>query len=135
MTLHHGTNYELVNSGAEYAACHRFLREHDIEECKLSYPTISATRDGDIIGLVSTIPKQKFIVAGPMFISIPRPIFIGRRLLESYEGILKLSKITTYLFSIKEESTDFIALVESLGKDMFKEIGRHESLIWYRRDI
>jgi hypothetical protein len=116
----------------DYRAAHAFLRAQDADE-PLSFPTVVAIRDDAIVGLLSTQTGQGAVIAGPLVISMARPIFIAIRLIEAYERVLWEAGVRSYRFGI--DATEGKAWADMVQRYGFEPYTEHAGALWFKREL
>ena len=129
-----GTDFRLARTSGDYRKCHQLVRNLNVDNKTFSFPTILAERDGELIGLMGTIPVNGAIVAGPLVVKVdgnPGPVMI--RLVEAYDNLLRGIGVKCYLFFLFPKDKRQREMVErALDTPPLKvENGK----IWYRRDV
>ena len=128
----HGTDYNIVLNPAHYRACHKFLRDNKVKPVKLTYPTLVAEREGEIIGLMGTLRSDKAVIAGPVYVSIPNSP-VSYRLIEVYEQYLKSKGIKKFIFSVDVDNHKWLNMVQRVG--VYKKTGTKGNSIWFERTL
>ena len=127
------TDYRLAHNSYMYKQANAFLRENGIEYDRLSFPTIIAYREGEVLGVISTNPKENIIVAGPIFAKTEgNASFIYMRLIEAYDLIIKANRVSGYFFRIWDHQSIWKKQVEKLGLIPYSSA---DGLTLYRRDV
>lgn len=125
------TRYHIATEPDEYERVAAFL---EVDPDVPGFPTVFATRDQRIVGVISTHPRTDAVIAGPMKfdpdIDNPRPM--ARRLGEFYEGWLRAMGVQQYLFSADAANERYVRSLKRMGYD---EVDRGEDHIWFRRDL
>lgn len=94
------TSYKLIKPH-DKKRCIELARNHGMETvARLEFPTVVAKRKGKILGFLSTMPSKDAIVAGPLVVApeVKGPIVM--RLVESYENVLRMAGVESYLFRV-----------------------------------
>lgn len=131
------TEYKLAKSPSDYQKANVFLRGQEVEKTKLRYPTILATRDEKVIGVLGTLHSDDKIVVGPMSIEVEgNPAFVLIKLIDHYERILKAAGVVVYNFFVDEKEARWLNSIERLKED-FKttKAGEIDGLVWFRRHL
>lgn len=102
------TIYRLARTPRDYRACRKLFEEnHGAEPLhNLSYPTVVAVRDGEIIGFLSTDTRKKVIMAGPLEVKGGKNMITFIRLIEAYEVVLRVSGVTSFMFYLRADRED-----------------------------
>lgn len=127
------TEFKLARKPADYRKCHALMKavESEFQHCQLSFPTIMAFRENELIGFLSTRPGKKGVVAEPIVLNVDgNASFLYIKLVEAYESLLKAGKVPSYLFFIPERYGEYNRLVEKAG---FQPIEEDKAGVWYRR--
>lgn len=136
--IHEGTDYELVSTPTEYKACHTFLRENKVRYTRsLMFPTIIATRDNKVIGVIGTKPSRVQIMAGPIFAKVDgNQSFVVKKLIQAYEGVLRLAGVTKFIFAFDIEDYKWLKIVRKFP-DVYTELGsdKKSSSILFERSL
>ena len=102
------------------------------EPRNLSWPTVVAERNGKILGFMSTNAAKKFLLAGPLIIGKDCHAITVIRLVEAYEVVLKMAKVTSYWFHVEQKNKNWIKLIHKLG---VKEKEKSETGLWFERKL
>src|SRR5262245_41754596 len=94
------TSYRLAHSSKDYRACHQLLKGLQIAAGTLSWPTVMAIREGEVIGCLSTQTDKGAIIAGPLAVSTTPPSLVALRLVEAYEHVLQRLGLQGYYFGV-----------------------------------
>ncbi len=123
------TLYRLATSPADYRKCHALLNE----KAKLSFPTVMAEYDGELLGFYSTQKHNNAVIGGPVFIrEDKRGGFIMLRLAEAYDNVLWKAGVRKYLIFTEPGREAWISLLTRLG---FAPLGEHEGRFWLERRL
>jgi len=128
------TVYHLATTSAHYKRARQFLSNHDAVFERLTFPTITAERDDEIIGVLSTQHHDSAIIAGPLVVDIGdgNPSFVVIRLWQAYERVLHEAGVTEYLFAVPEGESAWNEAVNQMEVDVWKH---HKGAIWYRKGV
>ena len=118
------TLYRLATTPADYRKCHKIIKPL---AWKLSYPTVMAERDGDLLGFLSTLRHPKRVVAGP--IHAPNGI-VMLRLAEAYENFLWTAGVRVYL--VPAQDPRHAGMLDRLGYERTAETG---GVAWFRKTL
>jgi hypothetical protein len=100
------TQYRLANNPGDYSAAHKLLRDEGLEgRIKLGWPTVTAWRDGTLIGVLSTNSKNGAIVAGPLGVRKGIDARVAINLIELYDVIMRAAGVTHYTFLTEGDET------------------------------
>ncbi len=132
----YSTFYALATHAGDYRAVSQFLRENKVECEGLSFPTIYARREDEVVGVMGTQPRKDAIVAGPLFVNTPgNDAIVGKRLVESYEYILNKAGVSVYNYMIDRADTKWLS---SLRKTPLLHVEMETSdpeVVWFRRRL
>ena len=128
------TSYRLCVTPGDYRACHQLQRDEGPDDWPLSYPTVYALRDGIVVGFCSSHIQNGVLYAGPLLVhtGLSRLIFVGIRLVEAFETVLRRSGVTQYFFKIDKINDRWQAAISRLGAFPARET---EDCWVYRRDL
>jgi hypothetical protein len=129
------TTYRLANGPKDYQRCHQFLKDQGQDELHLSWPTIMAIRDTQVIGCLGTDLSKDALVAGPLVISaeIRRPFIPMIRLIDAYEVVLTHAGISSYYFGVELPAQPaWLRLIESMGVMPYYQ---DQDAIWFHRQL
>lgn len=118
--------------GSDYSRAHALIRKdgNTVNGWHLSFPTILAEEDGELIGFLSTLPRKDAVVVGRVVAPSP---FVLLRLVEAYENVLFLAGVTYYLIPIPEERQDFVDMIQrGLSIEPWAE---HDKHVWFKREV
>ena len=127
------TSYRLVTTLPAYQRCHALLKAQGLDDGALSYPTVCALRDDDVIGLLSTIASQEAIIAGPLVVKTSHPVIVALRLIESYENVLRHVGVRQYVFGVDPQASG--AWLRLLVKAGVQPYYRDDTAVWFKRTI
>ena len=92
--------YRRASNSHDYKLCHQLMRQENIPEDKLGFPTMMAFENNELIGICATTIKNDMIIAGPLTLrSDRRRAFTALELCVKYEEDLKSLGIVSYIFS------------------------------------
>jgi hypothetical protein len=126
------TLYRLAHSPQDYQRCHQLLKDQGIESDRLSWPTIVALRENELIGCLGTIPSDKAIIAGPIVATSRHPFVTLLRLCEAYERVLWQAGVRSYCFGVEHSQTVWRGILDKLN---FEPFYQDEDAAWYRRTL
>ena len=97
--------FRVASSDADYALADRLTAKVGEKRVMLSFPTVMAFDEDELIGFIGTRIEKKLVVAGPL-IMIPeqRRIFTALRLCEVYESVLRNIGLTSVIFHVETGS-------------------------------
>ena len=132
------TTFKIAITADDYKKCHALL---DLlgraERSELSFPTIMAFRDDNLVAFVSTVnpKKAKAIIIGELAISpyIKRPQFILVKIIDIWERFMYDRGIVSYLFYIPLDKQEWIAMMEKVTG--LTPYTKDSKLAWYNRKI
>ncbi len=106
------TTYQLCQTPDDYAACHEFFRTEAIHPiCRrenegypeytyepIEFPTVLATRNGKVVGVMATRRVPQGVMASPMHVAydIKNHVPVGIRLIDHYEAALRALGVPEY---------------------------------------
>ena len=137
MTLHGNTDYSLAGSSKDYREANEFLKNREVEYTSLSFPTIIARREEDVVGVISTIKGEPRITAGPLHVDTKdgHEIFTAIRIVSCYDGVLKKAGITKYWFWAHIGNKKLIDTCRQLSSHKEIEMNDDEDYIWFERSL
>jgi hypothetical protein len=106
------TRYRLAHGRKDLQACHRLARAYGLDLQAFPWPTVVADRHGALVGCLATQPSRRAVIAGPLVVAGTRPLLTAVRLVDAYEGVLRLAGVTAYVFYIAHEDKAWRALVQ-----------------------
>lgn len=122
--------YRLAKPG-EYPKLHAFAKEHSGHSIAMTFPTVVCEDDGEVRGLISTVPHKKAIIVGKFVSTSP---FIALRLIEAYENLLRHAGVTLYLFPVATD--DGGKMSNTLSRTFgIQPYASDEENDWYKREI
>ncbi len=125
------TSYKLM-APHDKKRCLELARHHGMETvARLEFPTVVAKRKGKILGFLSTRPTKDAIVAGPLVVGTEIKGPIALRLVESYENVLRMAGVTSYLFYVTDPHW------QRQVEDAFGIVPYHSEngRAWYKREL
>lgn len=126
------TNYYLVTTQQESRRCRAFLAAQGEHTRRIQYPTVYAEREQAVVGVLGSHYRQGCLAAGPLIVATRRPIFVGLRLLEAYEDLLKRSGVRTYMFAVEKTQPHWKAALDAFGLGPLRETDD----VWlYRKEV
>ena len=130
------TTYLLATNAQEYRLCHALYRaaEPDGAPIKLGFPTVMASREGALVGFMSTNTETGQVVAGPLVTdpTIRNTAFLAMRLCEAYEQVLAQAGITSYRIGVTKSRPQWNQIVKRIGFEPYLET---EDSLWLERKI
>jgi hypothetical protein len=133
------TSYRLAQGPKEYQQCHAFLRAHGFEESRLSWPTVMAIRQGEVVGCLSRIPSEEAIIAGPLAVSTKHPLLTAMRLITAWQGVLWRAAVQkglpsmTYYFGVDPtQHNEWLRLIDKVGLEPY---ARDAQAVWFKREL
>jgi len=130
-----GTAYKIAENGADYRKAHALLKAEGIEkEFQLSFPTILAVEEDEVVGVLGTNIEQDYILAGPLVLKKDKKrSFTILRLVELYDFTMREAGIRSYLFSTALENEKWLEYVERLGG--LKPYSYKNGQAWFIRNL
>ena len=132
MTYFQGTEYIVASNSGQYRDCHNFLRSNKVKDVNLTWPTIMAKREDEVVGVMGTLKSDKAVIAGPVYVSIPNSM-VPFRLIETYERFLKSQGIKKFIFSVDTDNHKWLNMIERAG--VYKRTGLKNHSIWFEREL
>jgi hypothetical protein len=127
------TQYFLVTEPEHYGACRAFAKEQGVS-AKFGWPTVVAVRDGEFVGLLSTLRRSESIYAGPLVLSPKAKHITVLRLIEAYEQVLQSMGASYYWFGTETPQMDALAQKMALRGGL-TIVDQQVSGTLYRRDM
>jgi hypothetical protein len=125
--------YKLASNPQHYKVCHELLRSVD-NDGDLQFPTIMAMRDGQCIGLVSTLPSDKMVALGRIAVRRGQNGgILGMRLIEAYENVLATLKMEIYYIPVDKRFPRLISHMEEVFPGT--KFGDDETHVWFKRSL
>ena len=131
------TDYSLARSSKDYREANKFLKDREVEYTGLSFPTIIARREKDVIGVISTVKDEPRITAGPLHVDVGKgsqELFTTIKLTSCYDGILKKAGITKYWIWMRV-GAKLIEVCERLSCYERVEMNDDDSFVWFERSL
>lgn len=113
------TDYRLAAGPADYAKAHALVRGEGWEEHELSFPTIMAIKDGELVGILATHIVNNTIMAGPLVIKSDgekRRLWTMIRLIELYENVMREAGIKQFIFAVPKDLTTYLYQIQEVLK-------------------
>jgi hypothetical protein len=126
------TVYRLAKTTRDFQRCHTLCRQQGIDAPRLSWPTVMALRDAELIGMLSRIPSDKAVIAGPLAVTGRHPLLTIIRLVEGFDVMLWHAGVRVYHFGVHLTNKEWIRLLSKLG---FEPYTRDQEAAWYRREL
>jgi len=121
------TKYRLAQRG-DYRKAHKLTGW----KARMSWPTVVAERDGELIGVIGTHARRDAVVAG--FLYAPHPI-VALRLIEAYERVLRLAGVREYWFSLAKDAPERWRRVVEENPDLVEPRGERDGVSWFKRKL
>lgn len=125
------TSYRLATTPADYRKCQALMREYR-EPVPLSFPTVMAERDGELIGFLSTHTKHGAVVAGPLVIREGLRAFTMVRLIEAYDRVMWRAGVKSYHFHVSAANAQWREQIERFGMTPWHT---DEQGAWFKREL
>lgn len=126
------TSYLLVTEDKDFQDCADLAEERGISFEKLSYPTIMAKRDDKIIGFISTWPRDKHIIAGPLAVKLGHA-FSMVRLVEAYDNFIRANGVESYYFTVQATNKNWLKMIHrATGLVAFQSVN---GILWFERRL
>jgi hypothetical protein len=127
------TRYRLAKTTRDFQRCHTLCRQQGIDAPRLSWPTVMALRDDELIGMLSRIPSDKAVIAGPLAVTGRHPLLTIIRLVEGFDVMLWHAGVRVYHFGVDtQQHKEWIRLLDKLG---FQPYTVTDEAAWYRRRL
>jgi hypothetical protein len=123
------TDYRLVTKPQGYKRAHKYLRSKGVE-CKLSFPTVIAIRDEEVVGVIGTHPQKDAIVTGPVEVNSRS---VALRLSEAYDNVMRAAGISSYLMWVDKANQGWSKILRRLPG--FVERGQDRGRFIYERTL
>lgn len=126
------TTYHLAVKPKHYKEVREWLRyRHDVDE-PLTFPTLYAKRDGEIVGTLSRVATNKAVIVNNLFSTGP---VLAIKLQEMMEKILLAAGVRSYYFIVEKGKDKWLSVVRRMvGRGYFEEAGEDDnSYIFLRR--
>ncbi len=110
-----------------------YVASQGITPAPFGWPTVMGWIGKEPIGLLGTIKKPDVILAGPLVVTRKHnngPTIL--RLIDAYEVVLRLAKVTSYMFSVEEDNS-FGEMITRLSGD--KPYTIVDGLLWFNRRL
>lgn len=120
------THYRLATAPTDYKLAHQLFKNEGIEDVdELSFPTMLAWDDGNLVGVLSTHVANKMIIAGPMVIKNDKPRYWTLiRLIEQYERVMRDAGVTSFIFSVPvDQYPEYVKQIDKLGMKPYAQEG------------
>lgn len=98
--------YRLAADASDYTLCAELMADEGFGETKIDFPTVMALDDdGELIGMLATMPRDDMVVAGPLVLrsGVRRPM-LAVRLINLYEVTMRGLGISSVLFFTDHDS-------------------------------
>lgn len=119
------TLYKLAEAPAEFRAIHELMRSEGRETkgVTFSWPTVIGLEDDEVVAAIGTTPSKKMIQAGPLVLKRNKDRrYTALRLMEVYEGLLRLVGVSTYtIFAYDEDEKTMLLLMKLPNTDVISE--------------
>jgi hypothetical protein len=131
------TSFRLAKTPGDFRKCHALLRKANREAAtKLSFPTVMALREEELVAFISTADPQKakVVCVGEMVVDpeIKNPIHLMFDLVETYDAFMTSIGMQIYYFTIPVDQKQWIETIKKSGGATFvEEVG---GLMFFRRE-
>lgn len=99
------TGYRVAESEADYDMCRKMMREEGILG-DISFPTIMAIDNEELVGFLATRPVDDMIYAAPLMVRADRRRgFTLIRLIEHYRTVMRNLGITSVIINVDSENS------------------------------
>lgn len=97
--------YRGARNAEDYRKARRLMKAESIKPSRLSFPTILAFEDEELVGFLGTDLRQDMVVAGPLVLrSDRRRTFLALRLAEMYEQAMRELGIKSLILACQPDS-------------------------------
>lgn len=129
------TSYKIAETAMDYTKAHALIRnEGQNDDFQLSFPTILAMEDDEVVGVLGTNVTQKYILAGPLVLKSDRKrSFTIIRLVELYDATMRAAGIRSFIFATDLSNTRWLEYIDKvLG---FKPYTIKHGKAWFIRNL
>ena len=120
------TRYRIAENAADYRRAHEVV----VGEAKMTFPTILAESNDEVVGVASTHRTDKAVILGKFVADVP---WIALNLIQAYENVLILAGIVEYLIPIRHEDQSIQRLIERTFE--IEPYTSDEEHVWYKRQL
>jgi len=126
------TEYKIAEDG-DHEAFGRLLDEVNTEWVEMSFPTIVALREGEVIGGISRHPTDDRILVEPIF--APN-IYVYIRLIEAMENVLAAAGVKWFDFRVDATRYEkYTGLLKKSNAVVDLGVDDEGKFRWFRRTI
>lgn len=109
------TTYKIAENSADYKKVHALIKSEGVEDAQLSFPTIMALEDDEVVGCLGTDTQQSMIIAGPLVLkSDKKRTFTIIRLVEAYEACMRHMGIKSFIFSAELKNEKWLTYIDEV---------------------
>ena len=129
------TIYRIADGAGDYRKAHALIKAEGIEEkFQLSFPTLLAMEEDEVVGVLGTNVEQDYILAGPLVLkSDKKRSFTIVRLVDLYDTTMRACGIKSFLFCTELTNTKWLEYIDKvLG---FKPYCEEDGRAWFIRNL
>lgn len=109
--------YRIADTAEDYKKARRFLESERGAVERLTFPTILATQDKELVGVMGTHLNMqlKVAIAGPLIVKSDRlRMFTIIRLVENYEAVMRSCGLSSFLFRVDLDNWKWIDKIKNV---------------------
>lgn len=126
--------YRIAGNPADYRACHALLRDLGRNEMRMSFPTVMALEDKQLVGFLATFPSDDAVMTGPIAVREGHNRgWIAIKLFDAYETMLRFIGVKKYLIQISKSNMSLVRSVDRLFEQ--EPVAESEDEVWFMRDL
>lgn len=100
----------------------------------MTFPTIMAVENDELIGFLATFPSDEAVMVGPMAVKKGRNRgWIAIKLFDAYEGLLRFIGVKKYLIQVSKSNMSLVKSVDRLFEQ--EPVAESEDEVWFLRDL
>lgn len=127
--------FKVAEHAGDYRQCIALAAAEEQKHRRLSWPTVMAYEDEELVGFLSTDTSQDMVVAGPLVMkSDKRRPRLTLKLAEEYENSLRNLGIKSYIMGVLPDSIMHKA-IERYVSDTSTKYGEAEGWLFYVRKL
>lgn len=110
------TTYRIAENGADYRDAHALIKAEGIEgNFQLSFPTLLAFDNNEVVGVLGTNITQNYILAGPLVLkSDKKRSFTIIRLVELYDATMRTAGIRSFIFATDLKNKKWLEYIDNV---------------------